>query len=220
MKSVVLGGIAAGLSFASASVASPVLHLDVNGVTTQARNTAGAAAPFTGINHSGSITFGFQAGVSALVAMESQPFIGGPATNLGFTGSLTNFTGTINLTNGTVTGGSMRADVNSGDFYQTSITPGSGTVQTFAGGGFTIQGLTFNGQFQDATFGNVNISQWFGFPANGSFLQFNFNPNANGASNADVDIFVQAIPLPPAALSGMATLTGLGLLGAARRRAR
>jgi hypothetical protein len=217
MKNVVSMGIAAALATAATAVASPVLHIDVNSINAQSQ-VSGVNAAFGGLNATGSVVFSANGG--SVVALESLPAIGGAATPLGLTSPLTNFSGQINLANGVVTGGTMRVDVASGDFYQTSITPNSGSVGTFVGGGYTIQGLTFNGQFQDALFGNVNIAQWFGQTLGGSFLQFNFNPNANGSSAADVDIYVQAVPLPSAALAGLSTLAGLGLTGYVRSRRR
>jgi hypothetical protein len=149
--------------------------------------------------------------------------LGAPVSQ-GFSGSLINFTGHINMTNGQVTGGNLMLQIDGGDSYSADIVSNVGAVTNFIGGGFKIEGLTFNGQFNDPMFGNVNVAPWFeaqGFGGLlGSFLQFNFNPDATGHSFADMDIFVhsQVIPLPPAAWTGLATLTGVMFVGYLRRR--
>src|SRR5205814_8684227 len=131
-------------------------------------------------------------------------------------------TGQVTLVNGQVTGGSITVAISNGDSYTCGITPSSGAVSTYVGGGFKIEALTRNGMFNDAQFGNVNVSPWFaaqspnGLP--GSFLQFNFNPNASGAANSDMDLFVDVAPLPPAAWAAMATLAGIVTVRRMRRR--
>jgi hypothetical protein len=135
-----------------------------------------------------------------------------------FNGTMTSMTGIVNLTNGNVTGGSISVTVNGTDTYTAQIA-NAGYVENFIGGGYTIQGLTFNGLFSSNNFGNVNVTPWAGGGLPGSFLQFNFAPNASGNGYADVDLFVQVIPLPPAAAMGMATLGGLMIASRFRRRA-
>lgn len=208
---------------AGAASAESVLHLDVNSIRVQVQNGSGANSAFGGLSHTGSINFSFQAGATELLAVQTQ-INGGAPVNQNFSGSLTNFTGTVNLVNGQVTGGNLAATVNGDDSYSASITPNVGSVSNFVGGGFKVEGLTFNGMFTDATFGNVDISPWFNSQSIGgllgSFLQFNFNPDSSGAAFTDMDIFVnaQVIPLPPAAWTGVATLAGLMVAGYVRRR--
>jgi hypothetical protein len=125
--------------------------------------------------------------------------------------------GQISLVNGQVTGGTFMIQVNGAsadpDTYTALIQPNVGSVETFVGGGFTIQGLTVQGVFDDSSFGNVNVTPWMAGSLNGSFPQFNFSPNASGAGFADVDVFVVA-PAP----SSLVGLAAGGLVLARRRR--
>jgi len=203
--------------------ATPVLQFDVNQFGAQARNAGGTASAFGGLTHTGSVAFSFSSGVTVLNGIFIQTIAGGAFNNANFSGfSLTTFSGSVNLVNGQVTGGSISLGINNGDTYTCNITPGSGAVSTFVGGGFKIEALTRSGMFNDAQFGNVNVSPWFnaqnpnGLP--GSFLQFNFNPNATGAATSDMDLFVDVAPLPPAAWAGMATLAGAMVVRRMRRR--
>jgi hypothetical protein len=108
--------------------------------------------------------------------------------------------------------------VNGSDTYTAQIAS-LGYVETYVGGGFTLQGLTFNGAFSSSSFGNVNVAPWVGAGGLlGSFLQFNFNPTPNGSGFADMDLFVDVVPLPPAVYGGMAMLGGIMLVGFIRRR--
>lgn len=198
-----------------AASAQPTLQLDINGMGVQARDSAGAASAFGGTSHTGSLSLFFVPGITDLpeVALRNPP---GPFVSQNFNGALTSLVGTINLVNGFVMGGSLSVGVNGGgpdpDVYNTLIVPNSGQVKTYVGGGFTIEGLTFSGAFDDALFGNVNVSQFL-TPLPGSFLQFNFAPAANGAGFADVDVFVVA-PAP----GTLGLLAGAGLFAARRRR--
>jgi hypothetical protein len=218
-----LYGSAAILMGSAAALASPTLQFDLNAFSTQAHNGAGANSPFGGLTHTGSINFSLGAGViNGLFIQQTQ---GGAFQNANFTGTWTSFTGQINLTNGQVTGGNMTITISNGDSYTCGITPGSGSVSNFVGGGFKVEALTRSGFFNDAQFGNVNVSPWFGSQSPnglpGSFLQFNFNPNASGFASADMDLFVDTtvlIPLPGSAWAGLAGLAGLAVLRRANRR--
>jgi hypothetical protein len=212
----VLGPIAA-LALAGSAAADPVLQFDVNAFNAQAENSSGASVPFAGLMHTGSVNFSVGAGM--LAGMFIQTTSSGPFNNAGLSGfTMSSFTGQINLTNGMVTGGNITLTLNNGDHYTTSVVANSGAVTNFVGGGFKIQALTDHGFFNDATFGNVNVSQFFNFQGvnglPGSFLQFNFQPNGQGFASSDMDMFVTAIPLPSAAISGLA---GLGVLACVRR---
>jgi hypothetical protein len=209
--------IAAAASLAAAAVASahPILQFDVNQFSVQAYNTVGVQSAFGGMSHSGSVHFSTGQGILNGIFIQSVP--NGNFVNAGFSGStLSSFTGQIDLANGIVTGGHISLDINNGDHYTCDVTPSSGAVSTFVGGGYVIQSLTRNGFFNDAQFGNVNVSQWFNNQGlaglMGSLLQFNFNPNAAGLANSDMDYFVNGatvVPLPSAAWAGLATLGGL-----------
>jgi hypothetical protein len=207
--------IIASLGTASAAIAEPVLQFDVNQFAVQAFSSAGVASPFGGLTHTGSVRFTTGQGILNGIFIQTTP--SGPFTNAGFDGStLTTFGGRIDFTNGVVTGGNLIHRISNNDQYICNITPESGTISTFVGGGYKIEGLSRTGLFNDAQFGNVNVSPWFNSQGLagllGSFLQFNFNPNAQGAANSDMDYFVAAnstvVPLPPAAWAGLATMAG------------
>ena len=219
MKTIIAAVIACTGAAASAT---PVLQFDVNQFGAQARNGAGASTPFGGVTHTGSVAFSFSAGVTVVHCIFFHFPLRGPLQNPQFSGfSLTSFSGQVDLVNGQVTGGSVSLGINNGDSYTCNITPNSGAVSTFVGGGFKIEALTRNGFFNDGQFGNVNVSPWFGAQSPnglpGSFLQFNFNPNAQGAATSDMDLFVDVAPLPPAAWAGLATLAGAMVVRRVRR---
>lgn len=223
MNRLICAGLATVLCAAAAASADNSLHLDVNGAAFQIHDGSGANSAFGGLGHTGSIVFSFAPGTTQLVGIDTQNGSNAPV-NQNFSGSLTNFTGTINLVNGQVTGGNLSVQVNGSDSYSASITPNIGSVSMFVGGGFKVEGLTFNGMFSGPNFGNVDVSPWFNSQGPGgllgSFLQFNFNPDASGAGFSDMDVFVrpQVIPVPPAAWTGIATLAGVMAAGYVRRR--
>lgn len=198
------------------------LQLDINGIGLQARDGAGAATPFGGLGHSGALDFSFAPGVTNLLGVFIQQGMS-PPVNQGFNGHLTNFDGVINLHNGAVTGGHLMVTVNGVDTFTAQVSPGIGQVTPFVGGGYKVEGLTYDGFFSGPMFGNVDVSTWFniqpilgGHP--GSFLSFNFDPGPTGAAYADMDVFIEVIPLPPAAWMGLATMVGFAGVRYARRR--
>lgn len=212
--------IATVLAAGAAASAAPVLQFDVNGFNTQAVNGANANVAFGGLTHTGAVKFTTGSGGLNGIFIQSVP--SGAFANAGFAGStLTGFTGQVNLVNGAVTGGSLTIAISNGDSYTCSIKPGVGAVSTYVGGGFKIEALTQAGLFNDAQYGNVNVTPWFASQAGGgllgSFLQFNFAPNAQGAATADMDVFVDVVPLPPAAWAGLATM-GVAAVRRLRRR--
>ncbi|MEX2217587.1 MAG: hypothetical protein WD749_02410 [Phycisphaerales bacterium] len=207
--------MSAAVAFGAPALGEPVLHFDVNNITAQA-TVGGVAAAFGGVTHTGALAFGYTAGISTLASISVHPYFGGPGADQGFNGQLTGFTGHIDLANGQVVGGGILLQAGS-DFYQASVVPGVGAVAASPQGWFTLQGLTFGGQFGDPLFGNVDISTWFSTGLAGSFLQFKFNPSPAGFSYADIDLFVESVPLPSSVLAGLGTI-GLGLAFRASRR--
>ena len=212
----VCAAIVGGFCASSALADDPILQLDLNGLGIQALDSGGAAVGFGGLLHTGSIQLFYQPSVSSLASVSVSPGAG-PFIDQGFNGELTSVLGSISLVNGLVTGGVISVQVNGGgpdpDSYTALVLAASGSVQPYIGGGFTVEGLTFAGAFDDSMFGNVDISPWLAGSLNGSFLQFNFSPNASGSGFADIDAFVVA-PAP-------GTLAGLaagGLVFARRRR--
>lgn len=223
MKRKIAAVVSGVLLAAGAASATPILQFDVNQFHFQARNGAGAASPFGGLSHTGSVQFSYTANVTVLNGVFVQSVASGPFVNQNFSGSLANFTGQITLSNGQVTGGNIAISINGGtDTFTTNIQGGVGQVSTFVGGGYKIEGLTAGGLFSDAAFGNVNVTPWFNAqtPSGllGSFLQFNFDPNSDGSGNADMDLFVDVVPIPPALYTGMATLGGAMIARRLRRR--
>ena len=215
--------VATVLAAGAAANAAMTLQFDVNGIRVTTTGSSGAPSAFGGLTHTGSVNFSFASNVTRLVDIAVSNG-GGVPQSQGFNGTLTNFTGNVNMSGGQVTGGSITISIAGGDSYTAQIVSNVGAVSNYIGGGYKIEGLTFNGQFTDATFGNVDVAPWFNAQTLGgllgSFLQFNFNPNASGESFADMDIFVnsEVIPLPPAAWTGLATLSGLMFAGYVRRR--
>lgn len=216
MKSVILAGVVLGA--ASLASADPILQFDVNSFNVGTTNGAGAASAFGGLTHTGSINFSVIPSVTVLNGMFGNGPGGGPLVNMGFAGSLSNFTGHIDMVNGQVTGGSVTLSVNGGtDSYTTDI-QGAGHVEAYIGGGFKIEGLMYHGAFSDSQFGNVDVSNWFAHTLVGSFLQFNWLPDEFGRGSGDMDIFVDVVPLPAAVWMGMATMGGLVIYRRSRRK--
>jgi hypothetical protein len=215
---------AAMLAAGSVVSATPVLQMDLNSFGTQATNSAGANSAFGGLSHTGAVKFSIGAGV--LNGIFIQAVANGPFANANFAGfTLTGFSGQVNLNNGAVTGGNILVTINNNDTYACNIAGGSGGVSNYVGGGFKIEALTASGFFNDSQFGNVNVNPWFSAQGLngliGSFLQFNFAPNATGSASSDMDLFVDVptlVPLPPAAWAGLATLGGMVIARRLRRR--
>lgn len=223
MKGIgVSAAVTAVVLFAQAGVAQiRTLQLDVNNLAFQAQNAQGQPVPFGGVSHTGSLVLTDLLPTTELVGIAIRngngPFINQP----GAPWNLTDATMVINLSNGMVTGGTFTVDINggpaSGDRYTATI-GAAGSVSTFIGGGFKVEGLTASGMFSDASFGTVNVADFFADQSTppgllGSFLAFKIQPNASGAGFADVDAFVQTIPAP-----GSLACLGAAVLVARRRR--
>lgn len=208
---------AVGLA-ASVASATTTLQFDINQLGVQARNSSGGNSPFGGVTHTGSVHLSM--GPTILLAILRNS--GAGFADQHFSGSLTGLTGDINTVNGAVTGGSLSWTVNSGDTYSARIAADSGHIaHTSSNGGFTIDGLTFDGRFTDGSFGNVDVSDFFNRQGanglGGSYLNFNFTLNQQGHGTADMDAFV-TVPLPPAGLAGLGGLGAVAGLSAFRRR--
>lgn len=222
MKTLIGAAVATVLAAGTAASADMVLHMDINNIRSQSTNASGANAPFGGLSHTGAVNFSFQSSITQLAGMDIQTD-NAPPVDQHMSGVLTNFTGSIQLSNGMVTGGSINVTAG-GDSYTAQITPNVGAVSPFVGGGFKIEGLTFNGQFSGGSFAGVDVTPWFNSQTLGgllgSFLQFNFRPDNDGFAYSDIDLFVnaQVVPLPPAGWAGLATLAGVMVGGYIRRR--
>jgi hypothetical protein len=209
------------LAVQAISAQERTLQLDVNNLAFQARNEVGLSTPFGGLTHTGSLHMMFQPAqtelLGVLIRTDSGPFMLQPSP-----GMLTDATVHINLNGGAVTGGLLTFDINGGpgsggDRYSATIAAG-GSVAPFLGGGFQIEGLSHSGMFSDASFGSIDISDFYanqgGIFLPGYFFTFRIQPNAQGAGSADIDVFVTNIPAP----GGMLVLACGGILAMRRRR--
>jgi hypothetical protein len=206
----------------SASAQARRLQMDLNDLSYQFRNVAGAPAPFPGTTATGTFQLLDQApssilnGVLIRTGGSPNPYIDQP-----FTGSMTDVVININLLNGAVTGGSILVDLNGGpssggDRYSASILAG-GSVQNSLvpqPGAFTIESTTGSGSFSDNSFAGVAVADFSGSALTGDFLNFKILPSAQGSGFADVDLWVNNIPAPGAA----GLLAMAGCLAARRRR--
>lgn len=219
MRKVSMIAAAGVLAAASSAMAAPVLQFDLNGFSV---SIGGGSF---GLNYSGTITFTKGTGVlNELLRLPNG--IGGGSVSLGNGGtSLQSFTGSITFNNGQVSGGSLLVRNSLNQTYSTNISAGSGQIGSFIGGGFTVQAMTKQGFFSGANWGTISVADWFNVqgPAGGaglpgSFLQFSFNPGGQSNATADMDLYVDVVPLPPAAWAGLATLAGVAVARRLRRR--
>jgi hypothetical protein len=219
-------GVATAALFVSAGQGQVrTMQFDLNNLAFQAMNQAGAPAPFGGTTHSGSLVLQDQLPTTQLVGVLMST-AGGPfMLQPGNPWNLTDSSLQINLNGGNVTGGSLLVDVNGGptgggDRYSATLAA-AGHVANYVGGGFMVEGLTVNGAFSDATFGTVNVAdffaaQWTPPLLQGSFLTFRIQPNGSGAGFADTDVFVTNIPTPAGSIACLIA----GAIIAVRRRRR
>jgi hypothetical protein len=199
----------AALALAAGANAA-VMQLDINGIQVR------AGGPFDGVTHTGTLTITKAATGTLLDILVDGASQGGAV--------LSDFSGEIELFNGNVVGGFLSIFDGDGDRYDAAIGQ-AGRVNTQAGRGFRIDGLTFAGVFsgpvqEDASFfdfGGVDVSAIFGADAfnetlEGSFLLTSFSPDANGIdTRADIDVFI--VPTP-----GTAALAGLAGIAILRRK--
>jgi MYXO-CTERM domain-containing protein len=214
---------AAVVLFAHAGLAQErTAQFDVNNLSFQSRNGAGAPAAFGGVSHTGSLVFTDVLPTTELVAVLMRTGAGPFLAQPGGPWALSDASLTINLNNGMVTGGNLLIDIGGGpggggDRYSATL-GAAGVVSPFVGGGFMVEGLSANGQFSDSSFGSVNVADFVasqGTPPflTGWFLGFRIQPDAQGAGFADLDAFVTNVPAP-----GSFALLGVGMIFAARRR--
>lgn len=216
-----LAAIAVSTVFAASASAQLTLALDINGFDYQFKDSGGGLA-FGGDTHTGSVEWSFATTPTTIV--DARMGFGGSTAVLSpvaLGATLTDFSGSLTLVGGNVTGGSVEVELSSGDTYTATVQT-AGDINTLTTGGFTIDGLTMDGQFSDALFGAIDVSEFVaaqGDPGQliGSLFKFRFDPSATGAGNGDMEIYV-LVPLPPAAYAGLATLAGVMCLTYIRRR--
>lgn len=193
--------------------ANTSLQLDLRALAAQSFDSSGSPGPFIGLNHTGSL------GLSADTASSLSAIrINGTPQTLA-SGQLNAVSGSIDLGNGTVLGGSISVALNNGDTFTAQIASGVGGVSAQPGQGFSINGAYFNALFSGSTFGGINISQYFNAqPLSGTYLLFELNPvlvfNGEGIDEA-VDLTISLVPSP-----GAAAPLAVGVLGFASRRRR
>lgn len=212
----------AGLAMvASPATAQLTLGMDLNDFAYEFRDASGAQS-FGGVNHTGQMRWSIDGTgpneeprlVDARMGDEG-PF--GLLETVSLGTSLTNFEAVIELDSGKIRGGNLTITLGTGDTYTADFAKGG--LRALAAGGYSLDGLTLNGDFSDDTFGTLDVSELNRIEnLPGWALAFRFNPSAGDASGtADAEVFVM-VPLPPAALAGLGTLAGVMGFGALRRR--
>ncbi len=212
------------LVFASAGLAQQrTLQFDINNLSFQAFNSGGQASAFGGLTHTGRLDLFENTTLSELLSVSLRTGVSPFQVQPNYTGSLTDMAMSISLSSGQVTGGTLSFDVNGGpasggDRYTANFSA-SGSISSYIGGGWKVEGLSFSGAFTDSDFAGVPIpdftnSQGGGTFLTGSFIAFKIQPNAGGAGFADTDIFVTNVPTP----GSIACLSLGGLLCFGRRR--
>lgn len=201
--------VAAGFVATALPVTGGILQMDINSVSAQARGQGGGAGPFGGVGHTGSVHLSSNANTAL-----AEIILNGASQNIA-PNQLQSFSGIINLVAGNVVGGNFSMTVVGGATFNTQIQGGFGQVNTQAGQGFRIDGLLTSALFSSDPFAGVAITPWFNAqPLDGSFINFSFNPNANGFDgDTSLDIFL--IPSPAAG-----GVLGLAMAGFAGRRRR
>lgn len=221
-KQFVFAAAVAGAAFGSSPVLASSIHelqLDINSLTIQATNLAGANSAFGELTHTGKLIFTMD--VDSTIALS----IDGAAQS-SFNASFYGLSGAITFVNGVSQGGSMTVKVQntdtSIDTYSFDIAAGSSLKKPYGTSSFLLFGFqldadTQHGFFNDANYGGTNIAPFYAgqnpLGLEGAFFQLKYVPDARGYSNnADVDILTIAetasVPLPSSAAAGLG-LAGL-----------
>ena len=213
-------------ALAASAQAQLTLAFDINGIDYAFAETVGGPG-FGGTAHTGTLDWSFHTAPDTEIT-DVRLGSDGPAgllTPVSLGAGLGDFSGSLAFDGGIVKGGSFTVTLDNApaDTYTATVIADSGSIQSLATGGYTLDGLTFDGAFSDDTFGSVDVSEWFSRQFEpgqlfGSFFKFRFDPPAGGAGNGDIEVFV-LVPLPTAAYAGLGMLAGvMGLSYVLRRR--
>jgi|GEM_PF-2358339 len=202
--------LAAGLAIASASGSAHaglmMMSFDLNSVMVEAEDG------FDGVTDSGTLVL-TQDSNSEIVDLRVN------GAHQAMSSTLALLDGTIELENGAVVSGGLSVRLEDGSLYETTITRDDGRVAFSVAEGFTVDGETRGGLFDNLhsglAFGGVDVSPWLGRgELFGSFFLFAFDPNSEGFDrNANLEIYL-FVPSPGAGALGLAGLA----VGAIRRR--
>lgn len=222
--------MAAVASCALAGVAQGQLTLafDINGFNYHFKDSGGGTS-FGGATHTGTVDWSFQFDDPGTTEVDETTVIAdtrkGTGGQFGLLSpialgpyTLTDITGSLLLSNGSVVSGGFEITLSNGDTYAAELSSGALSAVS---SGFVLDGKTMEGEFSDASFGDIDVSEWFARQANpgelfGSIFKFRFAGGAEG--NADMEAFVM-VPLPTAAYAGLGMLAGvMGLSYVLRRR--
>lgn len=214
----------AATSIAAASASAQLtLAFDINGFDYQFRDSSGAAG-FGGSDHSGTVEWSYRADPATVIADTRMGDEGrfGRLDPVALGATLADFSGSMDFASGDVMSGSFTVTLDNGDTYTTQIDGASGSIKELTVGGWTLDGLTFDGGFNDEQFGDIDVSEFFAIQGGpdmlpGSLFKFRFEPDASAAGTADMEVYV-LVPLPPAAYAGLATLAGVMGISYLRRR--
>ncbi len=208
-------GIACALTAALATAGAAhatFIHFDLNSIMVDAGEN------FDGTTHTGTLDLSMTVN-SVLEAIEVDN------VSQSLSGDVATLDGEIVLVNGQVAGGFISFTADNGEEYLATISGNAGQVNTQAGLGYRIDGLTHSGLLDDLIGGfsfaganlSTNIKTFDPINLDGSFLLHSYGPDANGLDGlVDIDIYTQiAVPAPGPAALGFAAA---GIAGVRRRR--
>ena len=189
--------------------AAMTLRMDLNSIVVE------AGGGFDGLTHTGALSLSVDAD-SYLTALRID------GVDQESPAAIQDLEGEILLANGQVVGGDFMVTLSDGARYGASIENTIGDVTALAWQGFTVDGLTGQGDFGDlesgTDFGGVDVSPWLTARGQlpGSFYLFAFDPNGQGVdSDTDLEIYLTVVPSPGSvALGALAMAYG----GIRRRR--
>lgn len=191
--SCAIAGCALGLC--GPAHAAMTLRMDLNSIVVQ------AAGGFTGASHTGLLE----------LSMDDDASIAGVRiddVSQDLTAGLADVTGEIRLENGQVVGGRVLVTLTDSTTYTAEIGPDLGGVTPHVAQGFSVDGLTEAGDFEDLTdgmmYGGVDVSDWLAGRGSlpGSFYLFAFDPRANGTDrDTNLELYLTAVAPSPGSVA-------------------